>query len=106
MSVNVVTESNFDSEVLKSKVPVLVDIWATWCGPCRFYGPIVEDVSKDYDGKVKFVKVDADENQNIAVKYNVMSIPTTLLVEHGKVKAMQVGAVPKETLKKWIDKNL
>ncbi len=106
MSVNVVTESNFDAEVLKSKTPVVVDIWATWCGPCRFYGPIVEDVSKDYDGKLKFVKIDADENQNIAAKYNIMSIPTTLLVEHGKVKAMQVGAVPKETLKKWIDKNL
>lgn len=106
MSVSVVTESTFDAEVLKSKEPVLVDIWATWCGPCRFYGPIVEDVSKDYKDKVKFVKIDADENQNIAVKYNVMSIPTTLLVEHGKVKAMQVGAVPKETLKKWIDKNL
>jgi len=106
MGVNSITEANFDAEVLKSKTPVLVDVWATWCGPCRFYGPIVEDVSKDYEGKVKFVKVDADENQNIAVKYNVMSIPTTLLIENGKVKATQVGAVPKETLKKWIDKNI
>lgn len=106
MAVDAVTESNFEEAVLKSKTPVLVDIWATWCGPCRFYSPIVDEVSKDYDGKVKFVKVDADQNQNIAVKYNVMSIPTTLLIEHGKVKAMQVGAVPKETLKKWIDKNL
>jgi thioredoxin len=76
------------------------------CGPCRMYSPIIDDASKDYEGKIKFVKIDADENQNIATKYNVMSIPTTLLIKDGKVKAMQVGAVPKETLKKWIDKNL
>ncbi len=106
MSVSDVNESNFDAEVLKSKTPVVVDIWATWCGPCRMYSPIVEEVSKDYSGKIKFVKVDADENQNIAQKYNIMSIPTTLLMKDGKVKAMQVGAVPKEALKKWIDKNL
>jgi thioredoxin len=73
---------------------------------CRMYSPIIDDASKDYEGKIKFVKIDADENQNIATKYNVMSIPTTLLIKDGKVKAMQVGAVPKDTLKKWIDKNL
>ncbi len=106
MGVNVVSEADFDAEVLKSKTPVIVDLWATWCGPCRFYGPIIEEVSKDYSGKAKFVKIDVDENQNIATKYNVMSIPTTLLIKDGKVKAMQVGAVPKETLKKWIDKNI
>ena len=106
MSVSAVDEAGFDSEVIESKTPVVVDIWATWCGPCRMYSPIIDEVSKDYDGKVKFVKVDADENQNIAQKYNIMSIPTTLLIKDGKVKAMQVGAVPRETLKKWIDKNL
>jgi tRNA-splicing ligase RtcB len=76
------------------------------CGPCRMYGPIIEEVSRDYEGKVKFVKVDADQNEGIARKYNVMSIPTTLLIVKGQTKAMSVGAVPKETLKKWIEKNL
>jgi len=105
MAMNAVTEANFEVEVLKSKIPVVVDVWATWCGPCRMYSPVIEEVSKDYDGKIKFVKIDADENPNIAQKYNIMSIPTTLLIENGKVKAMQVGAVPKDALKKWIDKN-
>ncbi len=106
MAVIDVNESNFEAEVMKSKVPVLVDIWATWCGPCRIYSPIVEEVSKEYTGKVKFVKIDADDNEKIAAKYNVMSIPTTLLMVDGAVKAMNVGAVPKETLRKWIEKNL
>jgi len=91
---------------LKSKVPVLVDVWATWCGPCRMYSPIVDEVSEEYKDKLKFVKVDADENESIAVRYGIMSIPTTLLIENGKVKAQSVGAVPKEVLKKWIDRNL
>ncbi len=80
MSVKDVNEKEFEEEVLKSNVPVLVDVWATWCGPCRMYSPIVEEVSNDYDGKIKFVKVDADENENIAAKYGIMSIPTTLLI--------------------------
>ncbi|MEM0154235.1 MAG: thioredoxin [Methanothrix sp.] len=106
MSVKEVNEKNFGDEVLKSKIPVLVDIWATWCGPCRMYSPIVEEVSNEYDGKIKFVKVDADENESIAANYGVMSIPTTLLIVNGQVKAQSVGAVPKEVLKKWIEKNL
>lgn len=106
MSVNDVSEANFENEVMKSKTPVVVDIWAPWCGPCRMYSPIVDETSKDYEGKVKFVKLNADENGKIAAKYNVMSIPTTLLIKGGKVAAMQVGAVPRETLKRWIDKNI
>jgi len=76
------------------------------CGPCRFYGPIIDEVSKDYEGKIKFVKVNADENEKIVTKYNIQSIPTTLLVKNGELKAMNVGAVPKDTLKKWIEKNM
>jgi len=72
VSVKDVNEKEFEEEVLKSNVPVLVDVWATWCGPCRMYSPIVEEVSNDYDGKIKFVKVDADENENIAAKYGIM----------------------------------
>ncbi|MCL4404571.1 MAG: thioredoxin [Candidatus Marsarchaeota archaeon] len=106
MSVKAVNEKEFEEEVLKSKVPVLVDVWATWCGPCRMYSPIVDEVSEEYKDKLKFVKVDADENESIAVRYGIMSIPTTLLIENGKVKAQSVGAVPKEVLKKWIDRNL
>ncbi len=106
MVVSEVNESNFDAEVLKSKVPVVMDIWAPWCGPCRMYGPIIEEVSNDYTGKLKFVKINADDNENIAMKYNIMSIPTTLLIKDGKVKAMSVGALPKEALKKWLDKNM
>lgn len=106
MSTVDVTDSTFDAEVLKSDIPVIVDIWAPWCGPCRMYSPIVDDVSKELEGKVKFVKIDADENQSTVMKFNVSSIPTTLLIKKGQLVAMNVGAVPKETLKKWIAKNM
>ena len=100
------TTDNFESEVMKSKEPVVVDFWAAWCGPCRIFSPIIEDVSNDYAGKVKFGKLNVDENQNIAGEYNIMSIPTVLLFEKGQVKAMSVGALPKESFKKWLEKNL
>ena len=106
MTVSEVNSSEFDKEVLQSAVPVVVDIWAEWCGPCRAYSPIIDAVSDDLTGKVKFVKVDADKNEPIANKYNVMSIPTTLLIVKGQLKAMNVGAMQKESLRKWIDKNL
>ncbi|MCL4411693.1 thioredoxin [Candidatus Marsarchaeota archaeon] len=105
MSVIDVTEKTFEGEVLKSDMPVIADVWAVWCGPCRIYSPVIEEVSKDYDGKIKFVKIDADENPELANKYGIMSIPTTLLFEKGKVKAQSVGAVPKEMLKRWIESN-
>jgi thioredoxin 1 len=100
------TKENFEKEVLQSKVPVVVDFWATWCGPCRIFSPIIEDVSKEYAGKIKFAKLDVDSAQEIASKYNIMSIPTVLLFTEGKTKAMSVGAIPKESLKSWINKNL
>jgi len=106
MAVVDISKDNFESEVLKSKVPVVIDLWAEWCGPCRMYSPIIEQVSEEYDKKVKFVKINVDDNESLAQKYNVMSIPTTLLIEHGEIKAMSVGAVPKETLKNWLKKNL
>ncbi len=106
MAITEVTDANFESEVLKAGMPVAVDIWAVWCGPCRMYSPIFEDAAKEFDGKVKFVKVNADENEGITSRFNVSSIPTTLLISKGQLKAMNVGAVPKETLKKWIEKNL
>lgn len=106
MSVIDVSESTFESEVLKSKMPVIADIWAEWCGPCRIYSPVIEDVAKLYEGKIKFVKINADDNQSLVSRYNIMSIPTTLLIVNGVVKAMNVGAIPKDSLKKWVDKNL
>lgn len=106
MAVADVNSKDFEEEVLKSKIPVIVDVWAEWCGPCRMFSPIVDEVSEEYKGKVKFVKLNADENEDIAAKYNIMSIPTALLIEKGNVKAVNVGAIPKESLKKWIDSNL
>jgi thioredoxin 1 len=101
-----VTDETFENEVLKSDVPVIIDVWAPWCGPCRMYSPIIEETAKEYDGKIKFAKVNADDNQHIDEKFNIMSIPTTLLIEKGKLKAASVGAVPKNVLKKWIEENL
>lgn len=101
-----VNSGNFESEVLKSKTPVVVDNWAPWCGPCRIFSPVIDEISKEYDGKVKFVKLNTDDNQDIAAKYNIMSIPTVLLFEGGEVKAMSVGAIPKPEFKKWLDSNL
>ena len=101
-----VTDETFENEVLKSDMPVIIDVWAPWCGPCRMYSPIIEETAKEYDGKIKFAKVNADDNQHIDEKFNIMSIPTTLLIEKGKLKAASVGAVPKNVLKKWIEENL
>jgi len=106
MSVIDVNDANFENEVLKSNIPIVVDIRANWCGPCRMMDPIIEDVAKEYEGKVKFVKIDADVNEKTVSSFNVSSIPTTLLFVKGQLKAMNVGAVPKEALKKWINQNL
>lgn len=106
MSVKDVTTNDFEKEVLNSDKPVVVDFWAVWCGPCRVFSPVVEEVSKEMDGKVKFLKLNVDENPEIAEKYNVMSIPTAILFEKNSVKSVSMGAVPKETFKKWLSKNV
>ena len=96
----------WEIDVLASPVPVFVDFWAEWCGPCRMVGPVVEELSGDFDGKVKFVKVNVDEANELASKYNVFSIPTLLILNKGQVIAQQVGAASKETYKNMIDKAL
>ncbi|MFZ1082162.1 MAG: thioredoxin [Candidatus Kryptoniota bacterium] len=94
----VVSSQNFESEVVKSNLPVLVDFWAAWCGPCRMIAPVVEELAKEYDGKLKVAKVDVDANQDIAMTFGIMSIPTLLIFNDGKVADQLVGAVPKSML--------
>jgi len=94
----ILTDATFDAEVLKSPIPVLVDFWAAWCGPCRMLGPIVEEVANEYSGKVKVCKLNVDENPDSSRKYNIMSIPAVLIFKDGKVAKQSVGVVPKEKL--------
>jgi thioredoxin len=96
----------FDSEVLKSEVPVLVDFYADWCGPCHAIAPTIEALSNEFEGKVKFVKVDVDANQEVASRYEIMSIPTIMLFENGKVEDSIVGAYPANVYKQHIERAL
>ena len=89
---------NFNEEVLKSKIPVIVDFFATWCGPCKMLGPVIEQLSDDYDGKISIGKVDIDKNPDLAQKYEVMSVPTVIFFENGEIKRVENGFMPKERL--------
>lgn len=103
MAVTVLTEANFEEEAMKSEVPVLIDFWASWCGPCRMVSPIVDELSDELAGAVKVCKVNVDEESGLAAKYGVMSIPTLLLMKNGEVAATSVGARPKEDIRKQLD---
>jgi thioredoxin 1 len=89
------SDDNFDTEVLKSDKPVLIDFWAVWCGPCRMIAPIVEELASEYEGKIKVGKLDVDENQQTSIQFGVRSIPTLLIFKDGKLKDTIIGAVPK-----------
>ena len=95
MKPTMISDDNFENEVLKSEQPVLIDFWATWCGPCRTIAPIVEEIASEYNGKIKVGKLDVDNNQQTAIKYGVRSIPTLLVFKNGEVKETIIGAVPK-----------
>jgi len=100
------TDENFQKEVIESSVPVLVDFWAPWCGPCRMVGPVVEELANEYTGKIKVAKLNTDENQEIAYKYGIRSIPTLLLFRGGNIVDTVIGAVPKRVLQSKIEDHL
>lgn len=98
MEVLHLTEGNFEKEVLQSEVPVLVDFWATWCGPCKMMAPVVDEIAKEVGEKIKVAKVDIDQNTNLATKYGVMSIPTFIVFKQGKAVHSSVGVQSKEDI--------
>ena len=97
---------NFDNEISSSNLPVLVDFWAEWCGPCKSLGPILEEISNDLKDQLKVVKVNLDENQDLAMKYSIRSIPTLLLFKGGELIDTKVGLLPKSDLVEWLDSKI
>lgn len=101
-----VTDSTFDAEVLQSDSPVLVDYWAEWCGPCKMIAPILDEISGEYDGKLKIAKLNIDDNPDTPPKYGIRGIPTLMLFKNGNVEATKVGALSKSQLTAFLDSNI
>jgi len=101
-----VTDDTFEAEVLQSQSPVLVDYWAEWCGPCKAIAPTLEEIAKEYSGKLKVAKVNVDENQEIPRKYGIRGIPTLMLFKNGNIEATKVGALSKSQLTAFLDSNI
>ena len=100
------SDAAFDSDVLQADKPVLVDYWAEWCGPCKMIAPILDEVSKDYDGRLKIAKMNVDENRDVPAKFGIRGIPTLLLLNNGELAATKVGALSKAQLTAFIDSHL
>jgi thioredoxin 1 len=105
-SIKLVTDQSFDSDVINSNIPVLIDFWAEWCGPCKSIAPIIEEISLEYTGRLLVCKINIDDNQVTPSKFSVRGIPTFLLFKNGAVVSQKVGAAPKSELTSWIDSNL
>jgi thioredoxin 1 len=101
-----VTDANFEPEVLNSEVPVLVDYWAEWCGPCKSIAPILDQVAREYDGRLKIAKINVDENQAVPAKFGIRGIPTLMLFKNGNLEATKVGALSKSQLTAFLDSNI
>ncbi len=101
-----VTDATFETEVLQSDIPVLVDFWAPWCGPCRAMGPIIEELSQEFKGKVKILKINVDENSGSATKYGIRAIPTLILFDKGEIAEQSSGAMAKSSLKELLESKL
>ena len=101
-----VSDESFDSDVLNSDVPVLVDYWAEWCGPCKVIAPVLEEIAAEYDGKIKICKLDIDANEATPPKYGIRGIPTLMLFKNGNVEATKVGALSKSQLTAFLDSNI
>ena len=106
MAITQITDSSFDSDVLNSELPVLVDFWAEWCGPCKMIGPILEELDLEMGDKIKIVKVDVDSNNQTAMNYAIRSIPTLVIVKEGSVIAQHIGAASKAQLESFINQNI
>lgn len=106
MATLIISDDTFDAEVLNSEVPVVVDFWAEWCGPCKQIAPALEEIAKEFDGKIKIAKLNIDENQRTPTQYNVRSIPTLMIFKNGQLAATHTGAQPKGRIASWISETL
>lgn len=106
MATHITKDSTFDEDILNSEVPIIVDFWAEWCGPCKQIGPILEEISNDKKDSIKILKLNIDENPNTPQKYGVRGIPTLMLFKKGSLVDTKVGSLPKSSLTDWIDSNL